>query len=147
MTHVLTLSLRSADRNLCKEPSWAAIALTRSPGKTLSTGKGIGVADRISMEVEHTVSTAQAVGNRADDLRAELDRLARDWQQLSSTWTGVAASAYTPPWREWHEAATVLMHSLREMSELLVQNAISMNDRDDTSARMLGSVTGNGLAP
>lgn len=66
---------------------------------------GIGVAAELRMKLEAMVSAAQFLATQGDELQAELDAITRDWRELSSTWTGVAASAFDPPWDEWHWGA------------------------------------------
>ncbi|WP_224111812.1 MULTISPECIES: WXG100 family type VII secretion target [Mycobacterium avium complex (MAC)] len=57
------------------------------------------------MQLEAMASAAHILTNQADGLSSELDSIADDWRNLSSTWQGAAASDFQPAWNEWHQGA------------------------------------------
>jgi uncharacterized protein YukE len=58
----------------------------------------------------------------------------------------VAASSFSPVWEEWHEGAARIVEALAESSRRLAQAAVLYEERDISSAQMLGSAgTGTGL--
>ncbi len=63
------------------------------------------MAGVLRMQIQETVTTAQSLASRADDLDKELEDIARNWSDLSATWIGKAGSAYDVAWDEWHEDA------------------------------------------
>ena len=64
------------------------------------------MAAELRMQLDAMVTTAQFLGNQADELKAELESITKEWGELSATWTGVAASAFDPPFDEWHYGAS-----------------------------------------
>jgi ESAT-6 family protein len=101
------------------------------------------MAGMLAMKLEAMVSTAQFLANQADELHAELDSITSDWQELSSTWTGVAASAFDPPWDEWHYGAQTAVAILQEHSDLLMRSVALMVEHESTAASALGAVADN----
>ena len=61
---------------------------------------------------------AEALADEPTFVDETLDAITRDWRELSSTWTGVAASAFDPPWDEWHWGAKTVTAILQECSDL-----------------------------
>ncbi len=104
------------------------------------------MAGVVAMKLEAMVSTAQVLANQADELHAELDSFTRDWRELSSTWTGVAASAFDPPWIEWHYGAQTTVAILQEHSDLLMRSVALMAQHESTAASALGAIAGKGLS-
>ncbi|MCV7177398.1 WXG100 family type VII secretion target [Mycolicibacterium sphagni] len=92
------------------------------------------------MQIQETVTTAQSLANRADDLGKELQDIARNWSDLTATWIGKAGSAYETAWDEWHEDAKVVVAVLQEHSSLLVQSAALLAEHDDHASSALISV-------
>ena len=104
------------------------------------------MADHLRVDADAAFSTSHVVSNEAEELREELSRLSREWDNLSHGWSGVAASAFAPVWEEWHEGAARIVEALAESSRRLAQAAVLYEERDISSARMLGSAdTGIGL--
>lgn len=92
------------------------------------------------MKFEAMVSTAQILANQADELKAELDSITREWGELSSTWTGVAASAFDPPFEEWRYGAVTVTALLADHSEMLLRCVAAMVENEHNSAQALRSV-------
>jgi WXG100 family type VII secretion target len=105
---------------------------------------GIGVAAELRMKLEAMVSAAQFLANQGDELQAELDAITRNWRELSSTWTGAAASAFDPPWDEWHWGAKTVTAILQECSDLLMRSAALMAENESNAAHALGAVAEKG---
>lgn len=95
----------------------------------------------LTMRLEAMASAAQILTNQADDLTAELDSIAGDWSALSATWQGIAASAFQPPWDEWHQGATVIAALLHEHSQQLLRSLDLMLDHETVAARALAALT------
>jgi WXG100 family type VII secretion target len=104
------------------------------------------MTDRLRVDADTAFTTSHGVSNEADELREELARLSREWDNLSHGWSGVAASAFAPAWEEWHEGAARIVEALAESSRRLAQAAVLYEERDNNSAQMLGR-TGNGIGP
>ena len=102
------------------------------------------MADHLRVDADAAFNAAHVVSNEAEELREELARLSREWDNLSHGWSGVAASALTPAWDEWHEGAAGIVEVLAESSRRLSQAAVLCEERDNNSAEMLGS-TGSGI--
>jgi WXG100 family type VII secretion target len=102
------------------------------------------MADLLRVDADAAFNTSHVVCNDAEELREELARLSREWDNLSHGWSGVAASAFTPAWEEWHEGAAHIVEALAESSRRLAQAAVLYEERDNNSAEMLGS-TGSGI--
>ncbi|WP_110883956.1 WXG100 family type VII secretion target [Mycolicibacterium sphagni] len=58
------------------------------------------MAGVLRMQIQETVTTAQSLANRADDLGKELQDIARNWSDLTATWIGKGGSAYETAWDE-----------------------------------------------
>jgi WXG100 family type VII secretion target len=97
------------------------------------------MGDHLRVDADAAFNTSHVVSNEAEELREELARLSRGWDNLSHGWSGVAASAFTPAWEEWHEAAARIVEVLAESSRRLAQAAVLYEERDNNSAEMLGS--------
>jgi WXG100 family type VII secretion target len=102
------------------------------------------MADHLRVDADAAFNTSHVVSNEAEELREELARLSREWDNLSHGWSGAAASAFTPAWEEWHEGAARVVEALAESSRRLAQAAVLYEERDINSAQKLGS-TGNGI--
>jgi WXG100 family type VII secretion target len=97
------------------------------------------MADHLRVDADAAFLTSHVVSNEAEELREELARLSQEWDNLSHGWSGVAASAFTPAWEEWHEGAARIVEALAESSRRLAQAAVLYDERDNNSAQMLGS--------
>ena len=102
--------------------------------------------DELTMKLEAMASAAHILTNQADDLKDELDSIVNDWQALSSTWTGAAASAFKAPWEEWHSGAVTVAEVLAEHSHLLTHSANLMLDHENTAAKAFTALHRNGPA-
>ncbi len=87
-----------------------------------------------------TLDTSHAVNGDAEELRAELARIARGWDNVVSGWSGAAASSYAALWEEWHDGAAKLVEILAESTRRLEHAAAAYEDREDRSATMLRTV-------
>ncbi|HET9874701.1 MAG TPA: WXG100 family type VII secretion target [Mycobacterium sp.] len=96
------------------------------------------MADALAMNLQAMLSAAQFLAHQADELQVELDSVTHDWAELSSTWTGVAASAFDPPFDEWHDGAKTVTSILQERSRLLTRAVALMVEHETTGARALG---------
>ena len=95
--------------------------------------------DRLGVDTSEAFATAQSLGNHAEELREQLQQLTREWDDLSHGWIGAAASAFAPPWQEWHEGATKLTELLAESSRRLAKAAVLSEEQDSDAAQALGS--------
>jgi WXG100 family type VII secretion target len=102
------------------------------------------MADHLRVDADAAFNTSHVVSNEAEELREGLARLSREWDNLSHGWSGVAASAFTPAWEEWHEGFARIVEVLAESSRRLSQAAVLYEERDNNSAEMLSS-TGSGI--
>lgn len=93
------------------------------------------MADHLMAKPGEVFNTAHTVANHAAELHEELDRLTREWDNLSHGWSGVAASAFTEPWEEWQQGATKLIELLDESSHRLAQAAVMYEEEDASAAR------------
>jgi WXG100 family type VII secretion target len=89
--------------------------------------------DHLNVDVEQAFSAAHAISNDAVDLQGELTALERDWENLSSGWTGAAASAYLAAWTEWHDGATTLVDSLSDLAQKVGHAAADYAEQDASS--------------
>ncbi|MEN4475751.1 WXG100 family type VII secretion target [Mycolicibacterium cosmeticum] len=97
------------------------------------------MSGRLEVDPAAVFATAQTLSNHAEDLREELRGLSREWDDLSHSWSGVAASAYLPPWEEWHEAAAKLTDSLSETAARLAEAGSVYDEQDSDSAQALAN--------
>jgi len=102
------------------------------------------MADHLRVDADAAFNTSHVVSNEAEELREGLARLSREWDNLPHGWSGVAASAFTPAWEEWHEGSARIVEVLAESSRRLSQAAVLYEERDNNSAEMLSS-TGSGI--
>jgi WXG100 family type VII secretion target len=98
------------------------------------------MADQLRVDSSVVFATAQTLSNHAEELRDELRGLSREWDDLSHSWSGVAASAYVPPWEEWHEAAAKLTDSLAETASRLAEAGMAYEQQDEDSAQAVQAV-------
>jgi WXG100 family type VII secretion target len=84
-------------------------------------------------------NTGHAVMAQAVELCEELDRLGHEWDGLSDSWPGVAASAYTSAWQDWHDGATKLLNTLPDLSEKLCRATVDYEQTDGDAAGTLGA--------
>ena len=98
------------------------------------------------MRLEATVSAAQLVAERADQLAAELHDIERFWDELTANWVGLAASAYRPVWDEWHENANTIAEILMDHSDLLMRSASLVAEHEGRQVAELGSLERGGRA-
>ncbi|ETZ97940.1 WXG100 type VII secretion target family protein [Mycobacterium kansasii 824] len=104
------------------------------------------LAYELAMKLEAMATAAHVLTNQADELKDELDSIARQWRELSSTWTGVAASAYQPPWQEWYSGAATAAAILEEHSQLLMRSVDLMLDHENTAAKAFEALYRKGPA-
>jgi WXG100 family type VII secretion target len=102
------------------------------------------MADQLRVDADTAFNTSHVVSNDAEELREELSRLSREWDNVSHGWSGVAASAFTQIWEEWHEGAANIVETLAESSRRLAKAAVLYEERDANSAQMLDSA-GDGV--
>ena len=88
-------------------------------GELCGRGRSARVRGVLAMQTEATAAAAQFVSAQADELKAELDDIARTWAGMSSKWTGIAAAAYEPAWDEWHDDAKTVTAVLVEHADAL----------------------------
>jgi WXG100 family type VII secretion target len=100
------------------------------------------MAGHLEVDADLAFNTSHNVSNDAEELRAELAGLAREWGNVSHGWSGAAASAFTPIWEEWHDGATTLVEALAESSRRLAQAAVLYEEQDTTSAHALANEMG-----
>lgn len=107
------------------------------PTKAQPLGKSM---DHLRVDADHAYNTSRAVGNDAEELREELTRLERDWDNLSRGWTGLASSAYSAMWAEWLGVASTLVDALAERSHNLGLAAVRYSEQDSHSGAAIESV-------
>jgi WXG100 family type VII secretion target len=98
----------------------------------------------LRIHLEEMAATAHFLANKADEFKAELDTIVREWDELASTWTGAAASAFRPPFEEWHDGALTITSILAEESRLLTVTVAAMAENEQASARALASIPVDG---
>ncbi|WP_245913116.1 WXG100 family type VII secretion target [Mycobacterium kansasii] len=103
--------------------------------------KGDFVAGELTIRLEAMASAAQILANQADDVKAELDSITDDWRELSSTWRGVAASAFQPPWEEWHRGASAVAAILSAHSQRLLRSLDLILDHETIAAKAFEALT------
>lgn len=103
---------------------------------------GPAMPDSLMVNSGAAFNTGQAVLGQAVELREELDRLGHEWEDLSGSWSGKAASAYTPAWQDWHEGAVKLLNTLSDLSEKLCRAAADYEQTDGEAAGTLGAAGG-----
>ncbi|WP_123029016.1 WXG100 family type VII secretion target [Mycolicibacterium stellerae] len=97
------------------------------------------VAD-IRVDVPQALKTSSAVGGDAEQLRAELARLSREWDSIVSGWSGAAAASYGALWEEWHDAAATLVERLAGSSQQLERAAVGYDEQESASAGSVRNV-------
>jgi WXG100 family type VII secretion target len=80
------------------------------------------------------------VNGDAEELRAELAMLSREWDTVISGWSGAAASTYAALWEDWHDGAAKLVETLAASSQLLEQAAATYGEQETRSAQAVRSV-------
>lgn len=76
----------------------------------------------------------------ARDLQRELDQLTHRWEDLSSTWDGVASRAYRPEFDEWRGGAQKTIAALDSTSALLAQHGYAFGQTESASASDISGV-------
>jgi WXG100 family type VII secretion target len=102
------------------------------------------MSDHLKVDADAVFNTSHVVSNDAEELREELSRLSHEWDNVSHGWSGVAASAFTQIWEEWHEGAAKIVETLAESSHRLATAAVLYEARDASSAQALDSA-GDGI--
>lgn len=95
------------------------------------------MAARLEVDADVAFNIAHALSNDAEELRAELSRLAREWGNVAHGWSGVAASGFMSLWEDWHEGAAELVDALAESSQRLARGAAQYAEQDAQSAETL----------
>lgn len=95
------------------------------------------MAGHLKVSADEVFATSHAVSNDAEELREELARIVREWDDVSHGWSGGAASAYTALWQEWHEGAAALVDVLADSSHRLGHAAVAYQEQDTQSAEAL----------
>lgn len=98
------------------------------------------MAEQLNVDTDVAFNTAHVVRNDAEELREELSGLSWEWDNVSHGWSGVAASAFTGIWEEWHEGAATVVETLAEASRSLAKAAVLYEEQDSSSAQALGSL-------
>ena len=91
----------------------------------------------LQVHTDRVFTTSHGVGNDAEELRDELTRIAKDWDNLSRNWSGNAAEAYAGIWAEWHDGATTLVDALADTADKLGRAAVAYENQDGVSAEGL----------
>ena len=55
---------------------------------------GVRLSNPLKVNTQNTFEAAQGVANQALELRDHLKQITLEWEQLSDSWEGRAASAY-----------------------------------------------------
>ncbi|WP_197508404.1 WXG100 family type VII secretion target [Mycobacterium sp. E802] len=104
------------------------------------------MAKSLTTDWESMVSSARLLAEQAAQLAAELDSIEKERDDLTSTWTGAAASTFAPVWREWHDGAQRVARALDESCDLLRQAATTYVDQDNEGAQAIASSINSGGA-
>src|ERR1700682_82055 len=97
------------------------------------------MADHLRVDADAAFNASHFISNEAEELREEVSRLSREWDNLSHGWSGVAASTFAPAWEDWHEGAARIVDALAESSRRLARAAVLYEEPDTCSAQTLGS--------
>ncbi|RIR08316.1 WXG100 family type VII secretion target [Mycobacteroides abscessus] len=81
----------------------------------------------------HAVSGLAA--DVARDLQRELDQLEHRWEDLSSTWDGVASRAFGPEFDAWRGGALKTVAALDSASVTLAQHGYAFAESEAMSAQ------------
>ncbi|SKQ12725.1 WXG100 family type VII secretion target [Mycobacteroides abscessus] len=76
----------------------------------------------------------------ARDLQRELEQLVHRWEDLASTWDGVASRAYGPEFDEWREGAQKAIAALDSTSIALAQHGYAFTATEGASASGISGV-------
>ncbi|MFT9573612.1 WXG100 family type VII secretion target [Mycobacteroides abscessus] len=76
----------------------------------------------------------------ARDLQRELDQLTHRWEDLVSTWDGVASRAYGPEFDEWRQGAQKAIAALDSTAVALAQHGYAFQQTDSSSASGISGV-------
>ena len=98
------------------------------------------MADVLSVKLEALISSAQTLADHAEALKGELDSITHEWGELSSTWTGIAASAFDPPFDEWHYGAVTVAALLADHAETLRFSATAFAEHEGNAAQAVRSL-------
>ena len=96
---------------------------------------------KLTVDAEVALQAAQGVSGDATELREELSRLEREWQDIAHGWKGSAAGAYAALWEQWHDGAIKVVQSVAESAEKLNQAATLYTQQDEESAHVLQSAS------
>ncbi|WP_155946539.1 WXG100 family type VII secretion target [Mycobacterium sp. URHD0025] len=97
--------------------------------------------NELRVDWDTMVSSAKFIAEQAVQLSAELDGIEREWDSLSATWLGDAASSYASPWQQWHEGADRVARALEESCDLLRQAATAYVAQDNDGAQPIADIT------
>ena len=89
------------------------------------------MAEHLKVDVAKALDTSHVVSEDAEDLRAELTRIAREWDDVPSGWSGNASSAFATLWEEWHYGAVKLVEILAETTRRLGHAAVAYEDQEE----------------
>ena len=128
----------SAQYQLSEGDNDIPFSLTKiSPPHKISAGGAFhrpyasSVAEHLKVDVAKALDTSHVVSEDAEDLRAELTRIAREWDDVPSGWSGNAASAFATLWEEWHDGAVKLVEILAETTRRLGHAAVAYEDQEE----------------
>ncbi|MDM2422763.1 WXG100 family type VII secretion target [Mycobacteroides abscessus] len=76
----------------------------------------------------------------ARDLQRELEQLTHRWEDLVSTWDGVASRAYAPEFDEWRQGAQKAIAALDSTAVALAQHGYAFQQTDGSSASGISGV-------
>lgn len=93
-----------------------------------------------SIDVEKAFTAADQLQKNVRDFHEELEDLRREWELLSSTWRGSAATAYEAPWLRWVQGASTLVDELGASAENIGRTAYQLQTQDDAGAGGISSV-------
>ncbi|MGB3485243.1 MAG: WXG100 family type VII secretion target [Mycobacterium sp.] len=102
------------------------------------------MASILQAQLEALATTADSLADQADQLENELAQIVQHWNDLSAKWTGKAASAFEPPWNDWHDGAKVVASILAEESELLRQSVALLVEHETNAQNAIGGVYRSG---
>lgn len=91
--------------------------------------------DHLMVRPDDAFNAAHEVAIHAQELREELDRLSGDWGNLSGSWRGVVASAFSDAWDQWHDGASTLTDNLADAADRLGRAAVLYESQDAASAQ------------
>ena len=103
------------------------------------------VMDGVNVDPSEVFAAAQWIESSATDFTADVDQLLADVHALlGADWAGAAADTFTEGWRDWGNAAKIIVGALTDDAALLRTAAHRYTNTDDSTSGTLDGI-GSGL--